>query len=1013
MNSTIKHIACRKEPTILTLIAVLLFLLIIAEAPGQDVQPDTSPTIPPHAFEEEVPDETKFLILKVLLGKGITVSNAMISYEYEKSVMLSLSQFLEDIEFPIEVNGFEGTANGWFINPDRNFKLNLKEGKLIIDNSEMPLSRKGIKWMDGEIYVSLKLLQTWFPLDAQYLPLEQTIFFSAKERLPVEERLKRESLLNRVTNKRIDPLADTTIEEVPYDLITVPLLDLNYNFNIDKNPEIEKREHNFNISASNDLFYMTSKLNITGTDNEGVQNVHFSLGRKSLHGGLLHKLNATEFEIGDIYSPTVPLIASGTDGYGAMVSNFPLNSGNSGDTTTIRGTSQPGWDIELYRTQTLIAITKVDNTGTFEFTDVSLLPGHNKFTLKKYGKFGTIEEEEREYFNTNDVIEPGQIFYKVAANRHDINVFEIDSPTDTFDPREKSVRFLSEFQIGLLKNLSFTTGLFALPLKDKENDNLKIRANYANFGFIGTYDGIFGKLDMIRRLNDRGHAIEGFVQTVIKRFTLSFKHGEFRNGYRSEASNLQSDLMLRQTEFKIDATYSNALFPFVTNIVDDFIVQHHTEKEKKNLTDNLGKILAMVKAHKLLTVPFLSISVQGTKRVFETGRTSFDLATRVATAIKKFRISNSITYDFDKDHKTGQSTILIDGNFLFNYIYNEKIGFRGGLDYGVQPREILNNFNVAMNYKLPQDYNFSASVTQQLQDLKTSNLSLSISKAFKHILAGVTGTIDTEREMSLALSLSTGIGQNPSNKSLFVKPQTVTTSGIASVRIFYDENDNETYEEEEDTPIPNALLQVNRRTLEDHQTDENGQNLISNLSLYTPSVISTEIRSLNDPYASLPNNAFGVSPRQGRPQIIDIPVYKSGEIDGTVYLKRGDQLGEASNVTLELVNKKGKVIKTARTLFDGFYLFDFVPFGTYTVRISEEQLKRLNLKTDTRHAVTLNDENDNVYGTDFIIERMKKEEETNVDTDKELDADTDTNEEPGTDKEPDINEESDTQPTQQ
>ena len=39
---------------------------------------------------------------------------------------------------------------------------------------------------------------------------------------------------------------------------------------------------------------------------------------------------------------------------------------------------------------------------------------------------------------------------------------------------------------------------------------------------------------------------------------------------------------------------------------------------------------------------------------------------------------------------------------------------------------------------------------------------------------------------------------------------------------------------------------------------------------------------------------------------------------------------------LELVDAAGKVVGTARTDFDGFFLFDRVAYGTYTLRISKD-----------------------------------------------------------------------------
>ena len=83
---------------------------------------------------------------------------------------------------------------------------------------------------------------------------------------------------------------------------------------------------------------------------------------------------------------------------------------------------------------------------------------------------------------------------------------------------------------------------------------------------------------------------------------------------------------------------------------------------------------------------------------------------------------------------------------------------------------------------------------------------------------------------------------------------------------------------------------------------------------------------------------------------------------------------EASNVELELVDPKGKVIKKTKTAFDGYYLFDMVPLGNYTVRIAEEQIKRLYLLPVNPQDVTLTKENDTISGVEFVLEHEEEKD---------------------------------------
>jgi hypothetical protein len=51
-------------------------------------------------------------------------------------------------------------------------------------------------------------------------------------------------------------------------------------------------------------------------------------------------------------------------------------------------------------------------------------------------------------------------------------------------------------------------------------------------------------------------------------------------------------------------------------------------------------------------------------------------------------------------------------------------------------------------------------------------------------------------------------------------------------------------------------------------------------------------------------------------------------------------------VDLELVDATGKVAGTARTDFDGFFLFERVPYGRYTLRVSAASAAAAKIGSD-------------------------------------------------------------------
>jgi len=108
--------------------------------------------------------------------------------------------------------------------------------------------------------------------------------------------------------------------------------------------------------------------------------------------------------------------------------------------------------------------------------------------------------------------------------------------------------------------------------------------------------------------------------------------------------------------------------------------------------------------------------------------------------------------------------------------------------------------------------------------------------------------------------------------------------------------------------------------------------------------------------------------RTRRSGILDFPVVPTGEVDGTVFLRKGDLEMAVSHAQLQLVDARGKVVQEVKSTFDGFYLFKMVPLGKYILRVSPEQIQRLNLKPPPDQKVILNADKPVLSDMDFTVE---------------------------------------------
>ncbi len=61
---------------------------------------------------------------------------------------------------------------------------------------------------------------------------------------------------------------------------------------------------------------------------------------------------------------------------------------------------------------------------------------------------------------------------------------------------------------------------------------------------------------------------------------------------------------------------------------------------------------------------------------------------------------------------------------------------------------------------------------------------------------------------------------------------------------------------------------------------------------------------------------------------------------------------------LELLDVEGRVVKTVRTDFDGFFLFEGVPYGEYSVRMAELSAQAIGANAMLGRRAFVTDDND-------------------------------------------------------
>jgi hypothetical protein len=164
--------------------------------------------------------------------------------------------------------------------------------------------------------------------------------------------------------------------------------------------------------------------------------------------------------------------------------------------------------------------------------------------------------------------------------------------------------------------------------------------------------------------------------------------------------------------------------------------------------------------------------------------------------------------------------------------------------------------------------------------------------------------------------------------------------------VFRDLNDNGIHDPGE--PLEKGALITTGSRQAERKTDTKGSVMIGGLTPYLPIPVGIDATSLEDPMLTPKTALQVVVPRPGIPADVQIALVGGGDVEGS--LMKSGELG-FEGVDLELVDSSGKVAGTARTDFDGFFLFDRVAYGRYSLRVNATSAAAAKIGTELGIAI--------------------------------------------------------------
>ncbi len=847
---------------------------------------------------------------------------SMLIVKSERDFQIGLAELFQIIEFPINVDLKSVSAQGWYFNERNRFELNQNEAgdlEVRLNETVHRVDHQDFSLEADDLYVEIDEIAQWFALGYSLNEERLILDIQSRQPFPVEQRLARQQSRQPVTDPQNRPVLPATGSH--YQWWSPPLIDVQASTTHSHYGD----GSNFSVLARQDLLRFNTELFLAGDDQNHLNAAWLSLSRQSINRDLLGPLRAAEYALGDVTPVNSGFGQTQAQSLGVSVNNTPLNRLADSRRTNLTGEIQVGWDAELYRNGLLIAQELNIQDGRYEFNDTELDFGNNDFEIMLYGPQGQIESRKESFIVDGNTTRAGEFLYRFSTVERGASVFDLDLGEE--DPTQQGLESSAAFDLGLTQWLSLTSGLsWFAPEEGDAHNSYMLRAN-TSLGRLGLADfGVSGNSNDLRSLNA---------------------------GYRTRVWGTSYSATYRQTEAP------DAL----------------TDETLRNTSLNLsmtGRLFATRRA---------PLSYQNTWQVTdsERGGRQQTLQNTVGIHTRLGALNNSLTwyrqaadleapllpigFEGDPASRPISADTLIGG---LNYRKTiRKTNLRLFNNYLISPEPEVHSYGGALNIR------WSPNITSDLryshygaQEMDQWNLGLSWhKKAFRLTASGAHNSND---QWSVGLAARFSLGYEPMQRRVFFSGRPIAQSGAVAVRVFEDLNMNGVYDEGE--PL---MEDVTVRAVQGYaraETNKAGVAVITPIFDATETDIVVDEATLDGPFMIRTNPGVSVIARRGFLEVLEMPVARGSELEGYVHLldKEGDEQPGAY-VMLNLINAKGETVASARTEYDGFYVFTNVLPGEYRLAVDPGYIDRRSLRAVPDRPLTFSSQGDTLAGVDFKL----------------------------------------------
>jgi hypothetical protein len=318
------------------------------------------------------------------------------------------------------------------------------------------------------------------------------------------------------------------------------------------------------------------------------------------------------------------------------------------------------------------------------------------------------------------------------------------------------------------------------------------------------------------------------------------------------------------------------------------------------------------------------------------GSKQLDAAARLSANFDRFNLATALHYRKEflssGEHPRPEATVDLIGSGRLG-----DVRLRGTTTFDVSPAARLRTAELEAYWSASENVDWDASFVYEATSHRAHG-SLSYIRRLSSFAVALTGEAATDG--SVALGVNVNFSLDPAHRFALSR-QTLAQAGEVHALVYRDLNDNGLHDAGE--PFEKGAVVTTGTHQAEKPTDGNGSVIVGGLIPFQPIAVGVDVTSLADPML-VPKQALQmVVPRPGVSAEVQIGLVGGGDVEGALVKSGGIGF---EGVDLELVDASGKVVGTTRTDFDGFFLFERVAYGSYSIRVSHDSASAAKIATE-------------------------------------------------------------------